>query len=276
MPSRYLRFASQVFRIAEGEQRGEFSVRVFLVLPAYNAAQTLQTTLEEIPASFNHEVILVDDCSTDETVEIATALGIRVIRHESNRGYGGNQKTCYQAALDAGADIVVMLHPDNQYDARIAPIMVDLIRIGVCDIVLGNRIRTRAEALDGGMPRWKYFINRLSTFFENLILGQTLGDFHSGFRAYSRSVLETIPFHENSDDFAFDQEFLVQAVHFDFKIGDVPVPVRYMKEASSISFRRSVRYGWGGLSALLSLRLHQLKIKRDTRFEISNVDRNAF
>jgi glycosyltransferase involved in cell wall biosynthesis len=169
-------------------------VKIVLVLPAYNAAQTLITTLEEIPSSLKHEVILVDDCSQDLTVKIAESLGIRVIRHEVNRGYGGNQKTCYQAALDAGADVVVMLHPDNQYDARVAPVMVELIRLGICDIVLGNRIRTRAEALSGGMPRWKYFINRTSTFFENLILGQSLGDFHSGFRAYSREVLEAVPF----------------------------------------------------------------------------------
>jgi glycosyltransferase involved in cell wall biosynthesis len=242
-------------------------VNVVLVLPAYNAADTLQTTLDEIPSDLNHQVILVDDCSSDNTVQVAESLGIVVIRHEVNRGYGGNQKTCYRAALAAGADVVVMLHPDNQYDARIAPVMVELIRLGVCDIVLGNRIRTRAEALGGGMPKWKYFINRCSTFFENLVLGQSLGDFHSGFRAYSRQVLETIPFEENSDDFAFDQEFLVQAVHFDFKIGDVPVPVRYMKEASSISFRRSVRYGLGGLSAFLALRLHQMKLRKDSRFE---------
>ena len=183
-----------------------------------------------------------------------------------NRGYGGNQKTCYAAALESGADFVVMIHPDNQYDARVAPVMVEMIRLGICDVILGNRIRTRREALDGGMPLWKYIINRLSTFSENLVLGQSLGDFHSGFRAYSRSVLASIPFDANSDDFAFDQEFLMQAVHFNFRIGDVPVPVRYMKEASSISFRRSVRYGMGAIGCFTAMRAHEWGWREDRRF----------
>jgi glycosyltransferase involved in cell wall biosynthesis len=253
--------------ISNGHTQGGLQLsKVVLVLPAYNAAGTLEATLSEIPADFSQETILVDDCSTDSTVELAHQLGLKVIQHSTNLGYGGNQKTCYRAALDAGADIVVMLHPDNQYDARIAPVMVSLVQLGTCDIVLGNRIRTRAEALDGGMPKWKYFINRTSTFMENLVLGQSLGDFHSGFRAYSREVLETIPFERNSDDFAFDQEFLIQAVHFGFKIGDVPVPVRYMKEASSISFKRSLRYGWGGASAFGAMRMHRAKVRNDQRF----------
>ena len=243
---------------------------VAIVFPAYNAEQTLATTVAEIPKDFGHHRILVDDASSDRTVATALELGLTVHQHPLNRGYGGNQKTCYAAALQTDADVIVMLHPDNQYDARVAPIMVDLIRLGICDVVLGNRIRTRAEALKGGMPLWKYVINRLSTFGENLFLGQSLGDFHSGFRAYSREVLETIPFEENSDDFAFDQEFLIQAVHFGFKIGDVPVPVRYMKEASSISFRRSVRYGWGGMSAYGAMKAHRWKLRRDYRFRESN------
>lgn len=240
--------------------------KVAIVFPAYNAERTLLATINEIPENFGEYRILVDDASTDGTVSKAKALGLSVYEHPHNRGYGGNQKTCYLAALATDADVVVMLHPDNQYDARIAPIMVDLIRLGICDVVLGNRIRTRAEALQGGMPLWKYVINRISTFGENLFLGQSLGDFHSGFRAYSRRVLETIPFEENSDDFAFDQEFLIQAVHFGFKIGDVPVPVRYMKEASSISFRRSVRYGWGGMSAFGVMKSQQWKLRKDPRF----------
>lgn len=240
--------------------------KVVLVLPAYNAAGTLEATLAEIPENFSQETILVDDCSSDNTVELAHFLGLKVIEHSINVGYGGNQKTCYRAALNAGADVVVMLHPDNQYDARIAPVMVSLVELGTCDIVLGNRIRTRAEALTGGMPKWKYFINRTSTFMENLVLGQSLGDFHSGFRAYSREVLETIPFERNSNDFAFDQEFLIQAVHFGFKIGDVPVPVRYMKEASSISFKRSLRYGLGGAAAFSAMRMHRARVKNDPRF----------
>ena len=240
---------------------------VALVFPAYNAGSTLEATVDEIPANFGDLRILVDDASSDDTVKRAEHLGLHVVRHESNRGYGGNQKTCYRTALDLGADFVVMIHPDNQYDARIAPVMVELIEIGVCDIVLGNRIRTRKEALDGGMPRWKYFINRSSTFAENLVLGQSLGDFHSGFRAYSRRVLESIAFEENSEDFAFDQEFLMQAVDAGFKIGDVPVPVRYMKEASSISFRRSVRYGFGAVNAFTGMKLHQWGWRDDPRFD---------
>ena len=235
-------------------------------MPAYNAEFTLEATLKELPQKFATHVILVDDCSSDNTVAKARELGITVIEHARNRGYGGNQKTCYAAALDTDADIVIMLHPDNQYDARVAPVMASLIHLGICDVVLGNRIRTRAEALHGGMPLWKYIINRLSTFIENLVLGQSLGDFHSGFRAYSRGVLERIPFHENSEDFAFDQEFLIQAISFGFKIGDIPVPVRYFDEASSISFKRSVRYGMGGVSAFTAMKFHKLKIRRDKRF----------
>lgn len=239
---------------------------VALVFPAYNASQTVAATIAEIPDGFGEHRILVDDRSTDDTVVRAKELGLDVRVHEINKGYGGNQKTCYTAALETDADVIVMIHPDNQYDARVAPVMVELIRLGICDVVLGNRIRTRAEALQGGMPRWKYFINRTSTFFENLILGQSIGDFHSGFRAYSRQVLEAVSFEHNSDDFAFDQEFLIQAIAMGFKIGDVPVPVRYMKEASSINFRRSVRYGMGGLTAFTALRMHQWRIRKDARF----------
>ena len=239
---------------------------IAIVLPAYNAELTLEATLLELPRNFATHVILVDDCSSDKTVAKARGLGISVIEHAKNRGYGGNQKTCYAAALNTDADIVIMLHPDNQYDARVAPVMASLIHLGICDVVLGNRIRTRAEALDGGMPLWKYIINRLSTFSENLVLGQSLGDFHSGFRAYSREVLERIPFIENSEDFAFDQELLIQAISFGFKIGDVPVPVRYFEEASSISFKRSVRYGMGAVSAFTAMRLHKLMVRKDKRF----------
>lgn len=240
--------------------------KVALVFPAFNAAATLAATVNEIPPDFGQFRILVDDNSSDTTVDEARQLGLDVRIHEQNRGYGGNQKTCYEAALATDADVIVMLHPDNQYDARVAPVMVELIRLGICDVVLGNRIRTRQEALEGGMPLWKYVINRSSTFAENLVLGQSLGDFHSGFRAYSRRVLETIPFEENSDDFAFDQEFLMQAVHCGFKIGDVPVPVRYMKEASSISFKRSLRYGAGAIGAFGSMKFHQWGWKRNPRF----------
>ena len=240
---------------------------IWIVMPAYNAAATVQQTFDGIPDSLKSQVILVDDGSKDDTVNIAKSLGIEVIQHEKNRGYGGNQKTCYKAALDKGADIVIMLHPDYQYDSRVSLIMAELIQFDICDMVLGNRIRTRSEALSGGMPKWKYFINRLSTFMENFILGQSIGDFHSGFRAYSRELLETVPFHENSEDFAFDQQFLVQAVAYGFRIGDVPVPVRYMDEASSINFSRSVKYGVGGLGAIGTYYLCRFGLYKDAKFK---------
>ena len=219
------------------------AVRTIAVMPAYNAAATLRLTMAEIPPESVDEIILVDDCSHDNTVKIARELGLTVIRHEQNTGYGGNQKTCYRLALDAGADVIVMIHPDYQYDGRAIPLAVEIIRLGICDCVLGSRIRTRSEALDGGMPVWKYMANRLLTIIENIALGQNLGDFHSGFRAYHREVLETIPWQQNSDDFVFDSQFLAQVVHFGFRLGDIPVPVRYFADASSISFRRSLRYG---------------------------------
>lgn len=240
---------------------------IWIVMPAYNAAATVQQTFDDIPDSLKSQVILVDDGSKDDTVNIAKSLGIEVIQHEKNRGYGGNQKTCYKAALDKGADIVIMLHPDYQYDSRVSLIMAELIQFDICDMVLGNRIRTRSEALSGGMPKWKYFINRLSTFMENFILGQSIGDFHSGFRAYSRELLETVPFHENSEDFAFDQQFLVQAVAYGFRIGDVPVPVRYMDEASSINFSRSVKYGVSGLGAIGTYYLCRFGLYKDAKFK---------
>ena len=244
----------------------DVSHKTFIVMPAYNAELTLEKTYNDIPAAFRKNIILVDDCSTDGTLSIANKLGLKVIAHTANKGYGGNQKTCYDAALSSGAEIVIMLHPDYQYDARVVRIMAELIELKNCDVVLGNRIRTRSEALSGGMPKWKYFVNRFSTFFENFVLGQTLGDFHSGLRAYSREVLETIPYSRNSDDFTFDQEFLVQAVYFDFKLGDIPVPVRYFSEASSINFMRSLQYGFGALNAIFFYFLQKLRIYSDPRF----------
>lgn len=238
----------------------------WIVMPAYNAEATVEHTFHDIPPQLQKNVILVDDCSSDATVDIARRLGVEVIRHERNRGYGGNQKTCYKAALERGAEVVIMVHPDYQYDSRVSLIMADLIRFGICDMVLGNRIRTRHEALKGGMPKWKYFVNRSTTFLENLILGQSIGDFHSGFRAYSRELLEAIPFESNSEDFAFDQQFLVQAVAYGFRIGDVPVPVRYMNEASSIGIRRSLKYGLGGLAAIGTYYLTKVRIASDPKF----------
>jgi hypothetical protein len=184
------------------------------------------------------------------TVEIAKSLGITVLRHSENKGYGANQKTCYDAALDKKADAVVMIHPDYQYDSRVIPYALGFLSMGVCDVVMGSRIRTRREALKSGMPFYKYISNRFLTIIENIILGQNLGDFHSGFRAYTRKVLEIIPYKKNSNDYVFDTEFLAQAVFFGFKIGDIPIPCRYFEEASSINFIRSIKYGFQTLSVM--------------------------
>jgi glycosyltransferase involved in cell wall biosynthesis len=224
--------------------------RVIAVMPAYNAEKTLASTLADMPAGCVDEVILVDDGSKDRTVEVARQMGLTVVVHDKNKGYGGNQKTCYKLALEKGADIVVMIHPDYQYDSRVIPHAVGFLELGICDVVCGNRIRSRQEALSGGMPIYKYLSNRFLTAAENLFLGQNLGDFHSGFRVYRREVLETVPFERNSDDFVFDTQFLVQCVRFGFRLGDVPVPVRYFDEASSINFRRSLRYGLSTLGVV--------------------------
>ncbi len=240
--------------------------KIIIVLPAYNAASTLEKTVASIPKSHADETILVDDGSQDDTVEIAKRLGLMVIEHPKNRGYGANQKTCYQLALERNADYIVMLHPDYQYDARLIPAATEILKLGICDVILGNRVRTRKECLASGMPLYKYFGNRLLTGIENIALGQNLGEFHSGFRAYRRSVLETIPFYENSNDFVFDAQFLIQAVHFGFKIGDIPMPVRYFEEASSINFGRSIRYGLASLWALWVFSLHRLGLINSALF----------
>jgi glycosyltransferase involved in cell wall biosynthesis len=243
--------------------------KVIAVMPAYNAEATLAATVADMPPGSIDEIILVDDGSRDRTVQLARAMGLTVIVHDQNRGYGGNQKTCYRQALEHGADIIVMIHPDYQYDSRVIPHAVAFIELGICDVVLGSRVRTRSEALAGGMPVYKYIANRGLTLIENIALGQNLGDFHSGFRVYRRAVLETIPFERNSDDFVFDSQFLVQAVHFKFRLGDIPVPVRYFAEASSINFRRSVRYGCGTLATLGSYWLNRLGLWRSPLFNAS-------
>lgn len=235
--------------------------KVIAVLPAYNAESTLAATLADIPVGAVDEVLLVDDGSKDRTVEVARDMGLTVIQHTENRGYGGNQKTCYRYALEHGADIIVMIHPDYQYDSRVIPNAVNIIELGICDVVLGSRVRSRQEALSGGMPWWKYIANRGLTAFENMALGQNLGDFHSGFRVYRREVLEKIPFETNSDDFVFDTQFLVQAVHYGFRLGDVPVPVRYFKEASSINFKRSLKYGLTTVTTVSRWHMHRLGLK---------------
>jgi glycosyltransferase involved in cell wall biosynthesis len=236
--------------------------KVIVVMPAYNAELTLERTVRDIPAGSVAEVVLVDDCSKDRTVEVARALGLTVIAHERNAGYGGNQKTCYREALARGADIVVMVHPDYQYDARLVPFFTGYVATGVCDVMLGSRVRTRKETLGAGMPAWKYAANRFLTILENVALGQNLGDFHSGFRVYSRRVLETIPFERNSDGFVFDSEFLAQAAWFGFRIGDAPVPCRYFKEASSIRLGASTVYGLKTLAVLAKFWLQRLRLAR--------------
>ena len=245
--------------------------RTVAVMPAYNASRTVAATIGDIPRGVVDEIILVDDCSEDDTVRVARHLGVRVLRHTRNAGYGANQKTCYRAAIEDGADFVVMIHPDYQYDARVTGAAVEILRLGICDVVLGSRIRTAREALDGGMPWWKYLANRALTTLENLALGQNLGDFHSGFRAYRRAVLETITWQTNSDDFVFDSQILVKAVHYGFRIGDLPVPVRYFDEASSIDFARSVRYGFSTLAAIGDLYLHRLRLRRSPRLSAQAV-----
>jgi glycosyltransferase involved in cell wall biosynthesis len=244
--------------------------KVIAVLPAYNAERTLAATLADFPAGCVDEILLVDDGSTDNTISVAREMGLTVVVHPENRGYGGNQKTCYKYALDHGADVVVMIHPDYQYDARVIPHAVGLVELGICDVVLGSRIRSRQEALKCGMPWWKYFSNRFLTFVENVALGQNLGDFHSGFRVYRRSVLETIPFERNSNDFVFDTQFLAQAVHFGFRLGDLPVPVRYFAEASSINFKRSTVYGLRTLATMARFWLHRLHLWRSGLFQKSD------
>ena len=223
--------------------------KVIVVMPAYNAARTLEKTYADIPAGVVHQIILVDDVSQDDTVEIARRLGLRVVIHMQNRGYGGNQKTCYFHALAAGADIVVMLHPDYQYDSTLIPQLVEPIRAGRADLVLGSRF-LNGGTLAGGMPLYKYVSNRFLTGCENVVLRQHLSECHTGFRAYSRKLLETIPFVLNSDDFVFDTQVIVQAVAFGFRIAEIGVPTRYHAEASSVNFRRSVRYGLSTLSTL--------------------------
>jgi glycosyltransferase involved in cell wall biosynthesis len=222
--------------------------KVVVVLPAYHAEKTLERTVREIPKRCVDEIILVDDASSDRTVAYARRLGLIVERHDFNKGYGANQKTCYQLALRRGADIIVMLHPDYQYDPKLIPHFVDFIRNDYFDVMLGTRIRTRREALAGGMPLYKYLANRFLTIIENIVTGQNLSEWHTGMRAYRREVLERIDFMKNSDDFVFDSQILFQIVERGFRIGEIPVPVRYFPEASSINFARSVKYGLGTLA----------------------------
>jgi glycosyltransferase involved in cell wall biosynthesis len=242
-------------------------MKIIAVMPAYNAARTLEPTVRDIPPGTVDEIILVDDASTDNTYEVAEKLGLTIFRHKTNRGYGANQKTCYRLALERGADIVIMIHPDYQYDSKLTPHLIGFLKEGYLDVMLGSRIRTRKEALDGGMPLYKYFANRTLTFIENILLGMNLSEWHTGFRAYTRKVLDTVPWQNNSDDFVFDSQMLVQCVAFGFRIGEIPVPVRYHDVSSSINFRRSIRYGILTLLTALRYVFHRLHIARSRMFE---------
>ena len=227
--------------------------RIVVVLPAYNAARTLEPTVRELPEVVD-ECILVDDFSRDETVALARRLGLTVIEHERNRGYGGNQKTCYANALARGADVVVMIHPDYQYSPLLVTALASMVAYGVYDLALGSRI-LNGGALRGGMPFYKYVSNRALTVFENVLLGAALSEYHTGFRAFSRRVLEALPLERNSEDFVFDNQILAQALLFGARIGEVSCPTRYFPEASSINFRRSTVYGFGVLKTSLEYRL---------------------
>jgi glycosyltransferase involved in cell wall biosynthesis len=234
--------------------------KIIVVMPAYNAEKTLERTVAEIP-SLVDEVIVVDDNSKDDTVGTARRLGLPLIEHERNRGYGGNQKTCYLEALRRGADIVVMLHPDYQYTPKLIPALAHCIGSGLYDVALGSRI-LGGRALEGGMPLYKYVANRFLTATENLLIGEKLSEYHTGYRAFSRRLLETLPLNENADGFVFDNQMLVQAAYFGFRIAEVTCPTRYFEEASSIAFGRSVEYGVGVLRVAVQSRLAKLGLAR--------------
>ena len=239
--------------------------RVAVVLPAYNAGQTLERTVAEIPRTVVDDIILTDDVSSDDTVALAHTLGLHTIRHDVNRGYGGNQKTCYAAALARGADIIVMLHPDYQYTPRLVTAMASMIASGHYDGVSASRILGRG-ALAGGMPRYKYVFNRILTLAENILIAQKYSEYHSGYRAWSRKVLEKLPLLACSDDFVFDNQMFVQAIHFGFTIGEISCPTKYFAEASSINFRRSMVYGLGVLATAATFRLHHMGCCRSQLF----------
>ncbi len=233
--------------------------KVVVVMPAYNAARTIERTYREIPLDLVDEVIVTDDASHDETVEIARRLGLRTLVHERNRGYGGNQKTCYTEALQLGADVIVMLHPDYQYTPKLIPAMISMITDGPFQVVLGSRV-LGGRAIAGGMPLYKYISNRGLTALQNLLCGAKLSEYHTGYRAFSRQVLESLPLLENSDDFVFDNQILAQILLAGFEVGEVSCPAAYFEEASSINFRRSLRYGLGVVITSLQAFLHRKQL----------------
>jgi glycosyltransferase involved in cell wall biosynthesis len=244
--------------------------KVIVVMPAYNAEQTLEATYKEIPFHIVDEVVLVDDVSSDNTVEKAKALGInRVVMHQQNRGYGGNQKTCYAEALRAGGEVVVMLHPDYQYTPLLLEAMIYPIANGLFPVMLGSRILGKG-ALRGGMPVYKYIANRLLTMFQNIMMGQKLAEYHTGYRAFSGEILRKLPLEENSDDFVFDNQMLAQIAYAGFTIGEVTCPTKYFEEASSINFSRSVTYGLGVLKTSLQYRLNKWGLLKTRIFNLKN------
>ena len=231
--------------------------KITVVLPAYNAERTLEKTWMALDREVVDDIILVDDCSQDRTVKIALQLDLHVIRHERNMGYGANQKSCYRAAMERGADIIVMVHPDYQYAPELVPAMGSLIAWGLFDVVLGSRI-LGAGALEGGMPRHKYMANRFLTAFQNFFISHKLSEYHTGYRAFSKEVLEKLPLEKNDDDFIFDNQMLAQVIYFGFRIGEVTCPTRYTAESSSINFKRSVAYGLGVIKTSLQFRLNKM------------------
>ena len=234
--------------------------KIIAVLPAYNAEKTVRATYNDLPKDLIAEVILVDDASADKTTEKAKKLGITVYAHKQNKGYGGNQKTCYDEALKRNPDIVVMVHPDYQYDAKLVGVLCEPIVNRRADVMLGSRIQTRTQVLAGGMPIWKYFANRFLTLFENLAMGLNLSEYHTGFRAFSAEVLKNVPYHKFSNDFVFDQQILISALSYGFNISEIPVPCKYFPEASSINFKRSTKYGLLTIWTVFTYLLHQLRL----------------
>lgn len=243
-----------------------------VVMPAYRAGQTLETTWRALPHDVVDHVLVVDDASDDDTVSVARRLCIEVKLHPANRGYGGNQKTCYDAALADGADIVVMVHPDYQYEPRLVTAMAAMIESGVYDMVIGSRI-LGGGALRGGMPIWKYFANRVLTAFENLLLGAKLSEYHSGYRAYSRNTLLSLGWNDNSEDFVFDNQMLAQAIVGGYRIGEISVPAKYFPQASSINFPRSMHYGFGVIETTLRGFLARRGLYRDNLFQSTRRER---
>lgn len=242
--------------------------KIVVVMPAYNAEKTLLKTYEEIPHEYIDEIILVDDYSSDKTVQIAGKLNIKTFVHRENKGYGANQKTCYTEALKHGADVVIMLHPDYQYTPNLLVAMASLIAIGQYDTILGSRVLSEG-ALKGGMPLYKYISNRFLTFFQNILLNKKLSEYHTGYRAFSKKVLEALPLNENSDDFVFDNQMLAQIFFFDFSIGEISCPTKYFEDASSINLRRSIEYGLGVLKTSLKYRLQKWHLLKCRIFDIN-------